>query len=191
MKKLIYISLIIITIAGGIALGVVVHLYNDEKMEKVTIDQVKEAQKTLLNKTVIQTATQEKKSSPNAYITFETYYTKCGHSEISKKRILPEDANMTEEELKEKYKEYNLKIFTDDEIIFYRELNEMCNNHFIIKEKDNRIAIYNIDKEGNEILKNTTDIETKYLPEEDVKLLQRGIKANSQNELQQILSDYE
>ena len=48
-----------------------------------------------------------------------------------------------------------------------------------------------MDSNGNMELKETTDIETKYLPEEDVELLKKGIKAHGDNELLERLSDYE
>lgn len=41
------------------------------------------------------------------------------------------------------------------------------------KGNDGVIAIYNVDSNGNMELKETTDIETKYLPEEDVELLKK------------------
>ena len=53
------------------------------------------------------------------------------------------------------------------------------------------MVVYSIDQDGNETVKNETEILTKYLPEEDIKLLRKGIMANNQTELEEILSDYE
>ena len=45
--------------------------------------------------------------------------------------------------------------------------------------------------DGKEIFKNDTEMLTKYLPDEDVELLKKGIKANSEAQLNQLLSDYD
>lgn len=67
----------------------------------------------------------------------------------------------------------------------------MCENHYVIKEKEGKIAIYNVNENGKETFKTDTEILTKYLPDEDVELLKKGIKASSEAQLNQILSDYE
>ena len=124
-------------------------------------------------------------------VTVETYYAKCGHNEIEKKKIEIDDINKTEKELKEKYGEYKITKFSSDEVKLYREKNQMCENHYVIKEREGKIAIYNVNEDGKETFKSDTEILTKYLPEEDLELLKKGIKANSEAQLNQILSDYE
>lgn len=190
MRKSIYIGIALFVIITGVTAGIIAHIYNDKVMEKASINRIEEVN-SITNNTIIQTATQEEKTTPNTMITFETYYTKCGHNEIEKKKIESEDINKTEKQLKEKYDEYKISKFSIDEVKLYRERNQMCENHYIIKEKDGKIAIYNINDEGNETFKSDTEILTKYLPDEDIELLKKGIKANSEAQLNQILSDYE
>ena len=73
----------------------------------------------------------------------------------------------------------------------YKEENKMCDNHYIVKDNEGKIAIYKIDENDNETLIEDTEISTKYLPQEDLELLKKGIRANNNNKLQEILSDYE
>ena len=61
----------------------------------------------------------------------------------------------------------------------------------MVKEDDGYVAVYNINNDGQEIIRDKTDISTKYLPQDDQDLLQNGIKANSASELDQILADFE
>lgn len=124
-------------------------------------------------------------------VTYETYYSKCGHNEIEKKKIETEDINKTEKQLKEKYDNYKITKFSNEEVKLYIEKNQICENHYVIKEKEGKIAIYSVNDEGKETFKSETEILTKYLPEEDIELLKKGIKANSEAQLNQILSDYE
>ena len=62
---------------------------------------------------------------------------------------------------------------------------------YIIKEYKDNIAVYEVDEEGKEHLRETTHILTKYLPEIDRKKLQDGIKVVGKEELNKTLEDYE
>lgn len=190
MRKSLYIGIALFVIVAGVTAGIMVHIYNNKVMEKASINKIEEVNLVSLN-TVIQTVSNEDKTTPNTMVIFETYYAKCGHNEIEKKKIDIGDINKTEKELQEKYAEYKITKFSNEEVKLYREKNQMCENHYIIKEKEGKIAVYNVDENGKETFKNDTEILTKYLPEEDLELLKKGIKANSEAQLNQILSDYE
>ena len=191
MKKSIWFGIIMSTIILGITAGIIVHLYSDEEVEKATVESIKEINRNLENQIVVQTVTLDEKTSPNAKLTFETYYNSCGHSKIEKKRISNDDVNKTKDEIEEAYPDWKIKSFSAYEIIFYKEINSMCDDHYLIKENNGYITIYSIDDKGKEKLKEKTEIATQYLPEEDRNLLKKGIKANSSTELEQIISDYE
>lgn len=199
-KTILLIVLVIITIISGIALGVLVHISSDEKMKKGmieyinTFNNVKQEENKIYYKNeekILKVSSKEEKTSPNAEIVFSTYYTKCGHMEVNKQEIEKDDINKSENEIKEKYKDWIVKKFTPSEIQLYKESNTICKNHYIVKEKDGIVTIYVLDENNNETLKEETDISTKYLPEEDKKLLEKGIKVNSYTELQRVLGDYE
>lgn len=190
MKRSVYIGIAFFVIIAGITAGIMVHVYNDKTMEKASMNRIEEVNSISVN-TIIQTVSKEEKTTPNTMVIFETYYAKCGHNEIEKKRIETEDINKTEKELEEKYAEYKVTKFSNEEVKLYREKNQMCENHYVIKEKEGKIAIYNVSEDGKETFKSDTEILTKYLPEEDLELLKKGIKASSEAQLNQILSDYE
>lgn len=191
MRRSLLIGLIISTIIIGITAGIITHIYSDEEVAKATITNVKEINRTIENQIVIQTASTEEKTSPNAEITFETYYNRCAHSKIDKQQITSNAVSKTEEELEEIYPEWKIKKFSSDEIIMYREENKMCDDHFMIKENEGYVTIYSIDENNNQEILEKTEIATQYLPEEDIELLKKGIKVNSSTELKKVLSDYE
>ena len=195
MKKSILVGYIFVAIICGITIGIIVHVYNDNKLEQATLKEVEIAENyknsEKKNKNIIQAGTSKEKSSPNTSITFETYYNRCGHTEIKKEQINSEDVNKEKEYFINKYAEWNIKSFSTDEIKLYREINDMCSKHYIIKEKDGYIAIYTVDSNDNETLKEMTDVSVKYLPQEDIELLKKGIRANGDSELSQKLGDYE
>lgn len=191
MKKTIWIGLIFSTVILAITAGIIVHLLGDTQVEEATIKDIKEINRSQENQIVVQTVSTDDKTSPNAELSFETYYSRCGHSNIEKKSISTADVNKTEKEIEEAYPEWKIKKFTPEKISFYKEINSMCDNHYLIKSKNGYIAIYSIDDRGKEELKEETEIMTQYLPEEDIELLSKGIKANSDKELKEVLADYE
>lgn len=191
MKKSILVGCIFASIITGITIGIIAHIYSDNVLEKASIQEVKNANEFKERENIIATANNKERSSPNCEITYETHYNECGHTEIEHKSIENSDVNKDEEYFKEKYNEWKIKSFAVDEINLYKEINAMCKKHYIIKEKDGYIAVYTIDLGGNQELKEVTDIYTKYLPEDDIELLKKGIKANGDNELMQKLEDFE
>jgi len=195
MKKSILVGYIFAAIILGVTMGIIIHVANDNKLEEATLKEVKIAEDYKnsedKNKNVIQAGSAKEKSSPNSSIIFETYYNKCGHTEVKKETISMQDVNKEEDYFVEQYPEWTLKNFKSDEITLYKEVNDMCKKHYVIREKDGYIAIYTVDGEDKETLKEVTDTLVKYLPQEDLELLKRGIRANGDRELSQKLGDFE
>lgn len=65
------------------------------------------------------------------------------------------------------------------------------NSKYIVRNKDEYIVIYKLDTEGKEQLYKTTDIITKYLTEEDIMLLDKGIEITGREKLNSFLEDFE
>ena len=143
------------------------------------------------NSIIIKTSSGEEKTTPNTLIIFESYYSKCGHSKIRSEKIANEYVNKTKEEMQKIYSDWEIKSFSSDRIELYKNENSLCGNHYIVKEENGYVTVYNINKDGQEVLSDKTDISTKYLPKDDNDLLKKGIKANSTSQLEQILADFE
>lgn len=192
MSKTFWVAVILTTIILGISAGILVHIYSDMKLENSNLEHLARFNEMREeNKTLIANANDEVKTTPNTEIVFEIYYNKCGHTSVKKVFVSEEDVNKNEEQIAQKYKEWKIRSFTKDMIELYKEENKMCDNHYIVKDNEGKIAIYKIDENDNETLMENTEISTKYLPQEDLELLKKGIKANNNNKLQEILSDYE
>lgn len=99
--------------------------------------------------------------------------------------------NKTEEEIKSKYPEFTIESFGSMELILYKEIEGNCEEHYLLKEKENQIAVYQIDEEGNEKFLQDTGIATDYLPETDRIAIQNGIKIYGKEALNSNLEDYE
>ena len=191
MNKIEIFFLILATCIMGVAMGIVVHVYENSKSEEEIVRDARVLNSMKSNNEAVSTSANIEKVSPNARIVFETYYDKCGHTIISKQKVSKDDINKTEQEIKDKYSEYKVKEFSPEEIKLYKETDEICANHYVVKEQNGVIAVFSRNNDGTETLKNKTDLSTKYVPKEDIDLLKNGIEANSNEELEQILSDYE
>lgn len=189
-KKYIIVLLVIITIIVGIIVGV--FIANKNKTSNLEPETQTHLAKNNQNGIqIIETANTEIKTSPNCLFTFETYYKDCKHIVNEKVNIPKECINKTEEELQEKYKDFKIKSFKSEEVIFYEEKEGICNEHYIIKDNNGYVAIYTVDSFGKETLKEITEIVTTYLPETDKQKLKEGIKAIGKEELNTHLEDYE
>lgn len=192
MKKSILVGCIFLAIIAGISIGVMVHVYNDTNLEKATLEEVENANKVVQEEiNIIETGTAEIKTTPNTKIVYETFYIDCNHLENVTEDIESEDVNQNESYFINKYLEWNVNDFSEDTVELYKEIDGICDKHYVVKENDGYIAVYNLDSENNQKLKEVTDIYVRYLPEEDVELLKKGINVIGDNDLARVLADFE
>lgn len=169
--------------------------------EKVAEDLPQQVTKQIAEATIVKstntfspslvTSTIEEKISPNATLVIKKYHGLCGHITKDYAEIPVEFVNMREEEFKNKLTDWEIKGFSPDEIVIYREVEDMCNEHYVLREKDGHVAIYVLDADNNEAISEITEISTEYLTEQDLQNLKNGIKATGKEELNSLLEDYE
>lgn len=184
---------IVATILAGIIVGVLIGGKNKtSNLEpEMQTKLAKETQNLENDIPMVQTNAVEIKTSPNTLFVFETYYKECKHTAVERNEIPSEYVNQTEENLQEAYRDWKVKEFTAETVAFYQEKEGICNQHYIIRENNGYIAIYQIDSLGKETLKETTEIVTTYLPETDKLRLKEGIKVEGQDNLNATIEDYE
>lgn len=195
MKK--WILYIIISILLLISIGSIILLitiYKDTKNTELdSIDKFAEVEKILIkNDTqIVTTSYSSTKISPNAVLNFNTYYKGCGHTVKEEKNVEEDVINKSEQEISDKYVDWDIKKFSENDVVLYKEVDGVCDDDYIIREKDGNIVIFKLDNEGREILYDTTSIEAQYLPETDFMQLKEGIKVNGLEKLNQIIEDFE
>lgn len=194
---------IIIIISIGIILGFFtgVYLYKINKInieqEEYKTAQIEDECTEIAELTengeldLLRTNGEEEKVSPSCILTLKIYYEKCGHLIEKKEKINQSEVNMKEEEFRKKFEEWELQKFTPTEVVLYKELNEFCDEHYILKEKDGYICIFKVDETNKETLLKTTEISTQYLTEKDLEEIQNGIIIYTEKELNKIIEDFE
>ena len=199
-KKFILINLSIILVLSIIA-GILLYRLNQKEAENVQeiadekiTDECVEERKALANQTQeIYTSSAEEKVSPNASLIMKKYYKKCKHTIKEHVELPIEFVNKTQEEIEELASEKMLlESFSAYEIVFLKEEEGFCNEHYLLKEgEDGNIAIYKLDENEQESLYENTSIAVEYLPQTDQIQIKNGIKAYGKEQLNSILEDYE
>ncbi len=165
---------------------------NDNKpnisVQDVVIRNAQEENK--LEDKIVETTVEETKLSPYAKMIIEKKFTKCGHSKVEVVDLPDDLINMTENDIKEKYKNWEIRSFSSKEVSLFREVVANCDDHFVLKDKDGFLAIYNNITENNLNLKEVTDIDISSLPSGDIESLKDGIEVYGEEELSSLLEDF-
>lgn len=161
--------------------------------EKVTDECTEEWQELQeqASQNVLQTNSDEPKASPNCMVTLQKYYKKCEHL-INEHIDIPNNlVNKTEAEIQNNYENWQMKEFSPTQITLYREYDTECGEHYIVRNKDGKIAIYRINENNEEELYEETEIAIDYLTETDKVNIQNGIRVNGNENLNQLIEDFE
>ncbi len=202
MKKSIIISAIIVLFLLGIVIGAILIKNSAEaKEEKLEIaeqndeeiyDECTEEYESMNqeNTLIEETSSESEKISPNCSIVFRRYYNECGHTIEQYSSVPAELVNKTEMDLLQQYEGWTVEEFSRNQIVLYREFDSECGEHYVLREKDGKVAVYLRVGDSEEFVEDT-DIATEFLTETDRIELQNGIEANGRVELNQLIEDYE
>ena len=135
------------------------------------------------------------KISPNTLIEERIHYSSCGHVITKLDTVEEELVNMTKNEFS-KHMEANspnkrLITYSANKITLGVIKNHLCENHFIIGEKDGNITIFKIGKNGEKIVEKIfPDYPISLLMEIDQEKIINGIVVDSEEELSEMLENF-
>lgn len=201
MNKIITGLVCTLVILGAIITAVVISRPDEENEQQAKVetnvadenilDECTDEYEELQEAEMLETDSQEEKISPNCSFTIRTYYKGCGHITSQYNNIPEELVNKTEKELKEMYPEYMVETFKSNEVVVYIEKEGECGEHYLVKDLNGTVVIYERLDDGTQRLLEETSISTDYLPETDKIQMQEGIEVNGKQELNQLIEDYE
>lgn len=202
MNKIIITLLVVATVIGAIIVGIFIYMPGkgtEEKLENTIIQDISVGNLTdsegtnniEKNTNMIETNSSEERISPNAFITFKQTYKECGHTTSEFMEIPQEFANLTKEELNEKYSDWTVEKFTDTDIILNRKVEGSCNEHYIVRNLNGIVTVFHILDDGTEEKYMVTDIATEYLTDTDKVEMEKGIEVNGKQNLNQLIEDFE
>ena len=193
MNKWWIIAIIAILLIISSAIGIYAY-YVKYKTDQNTIkgkQLAEDIKNTIIEENTLETVSNQNIISPNALVKKTTYFEVCNHEITDIEDIPNELINKEEKEVKEYYKDWNIKLYSPTKIEIEKKLNDFCDRHFELKEHEGVIGIYKIDKLNNRVFREDTQIQTKYLPEMDLIRLKDGIQVIGEEELNSVLEDFE
>lgn len=200
MKK-IYVVILIALLCVSILIGVLIYRINnigesEQNEEKILLsekieDECTEEWEELNNKNVISANSEEDKITPNTRFIIEKIYSKCGHAVKEEVEVPSECVNKTKEELESEYKNWEIKSFSNDEVVISKDETGICNKHYILRECNGVVAIYVLNSEGEEVFKEETSIGIEYLTETDLLSIRQGMQIYGDEKLNSFLEDFE
>lgn len=123
----------------------------------------------------------------NSAIKIKTVYS-CGHIETKIDESPKSITGKTKEEIELINPKWKIDEFSENLISIEEEIPYPCENHFIIKLKDNTLFVYRKNNENEYIKKQ--NISTSMLTNEEIKELKSGISAESEYEVLEILESF-
>lgn len=200
MNKIIIGLIAVLVIMGAVFTAVMIFNPNqDNKVENVEtkiaeeeiLDDCTDEYEEIEYKNTIKANTQEEKTSPNCSITTKTNFLGCGHTKNEYANLPQNLVNLSKEEIQEKYQDCEIESFASNEVILYQEKQGNCGEHYMVKDKDGQVTIYQILEDGEQKELEVTGITTEYLPETDKINMENGIQVNGKQDLNQLIEDYE
>lgn len=200
MNKLIVAMIAILVVIGAMFTAVMmVGPNHDENIEnRVTeiaeeeiLDECTEEYEEMENESTVKANTQEEKTSPNCSLIIKNYFSECGHTKSEYNNLPQVLVNLTKDEIQEKYPQYMIERFATNEVVLYQENEGQCGEHYIVKDKEGQVAIYQVLEDGTQKELEITGLTTEYLPETDKINMKNGIKVNGRSELNQLIEDFE
>lgn len=200
MSKRGYMIIVVSIFTISLLMGIVLYhfFWKEEKVEPVQIAEEKITDECTEEGMLYgepeeteETNATEEKVSPNANLVLKKRYEDCGHTTKEIVEIPPEMVNKTQEEIEKEYPEFQLEGFSAHEVILLKEEKGYCKEHYMVKEKEGKLAIYTLDEKETPTLKEETEIATEYLPEEDLKMLKEGVKLYGKEQLNSYIEDFE
>ena len=194
--SLIAIMTVIAAIFTAIAIFTPKQIAENEKSgvqiaEEEILDECTDEYEQMEKEDTVKANTQEEKTSPNCSLKIETYFSKCGHTKKEYANLPQNLVNLSKQELAEKYPDYEIKSFESNNVTLYQEKEGICGEHYMVKDKEGQVVIYEILEDGTQKELEETAITTEYLPETDKINMKNGIQVNGKQMLNQLIEDYE
>lgn len=128
-------------------------------------------------------------------VVYEDKYNKCGHIIENKNMIYGTTLEKVKEEENVKQKEngniYEIIEESNEKIIYSREIEQNCPNHFLVKLEDEIIVVYNVVDDSTMLVYKKINADLETLNPEMLEELNVGIKADSKEDLNLIIEDIE
>lgn len=183
MRKIIIYGIIIFAFSIGIGF----YYANLWKMNKTNTSYEQKS----VAENVVETLYADEKVSYNASFAIKKYYEGCGHFKFNYAELPKEIINLSKDELRKLYSDWNIEKFSSNEIVLSKDIDTMCDEHFVLKLGKDNIEIYKSLENGKQKLYKSTNISRDYLTNVDIEKLEEGIYVYGISNLNSAIEDFE
>lgn len=200
MNKIIITMISIIVIAAAVITAVMIFEPEKEETENIQsigvaedkiLDECTDEYEQLNEEGIVETDFSDEKISPNCSMITKKYYTECKHTTKEYSNISSNLINKTKEQVKEIYNDWEIEKFASNELVLLKEFEGTCGEHYMVRDKEGQVVVYQINDDGKEIELQKTNIATDYLTETDRIDMHNGIKVYGKENLNQLIEDFE
>lgn len=192
-QKLLYFSCLVVLLFVGITVGFIKSSSEGTGINNESLLDYARNYAIVKNNDVVVTASTK---TYDITVIYEDYYTVC------KEYIRKSNVNYgtTLDELKAKEKDYQqenglmyeILAESDDKIVYSRNINENCPNHFKVIAEGEKIVVYSIQGENKKTVFMTVEnVNVKHLRDEIREKIEKGVYINSKEELNKFIEDLE
>ncbi len=141
--------------------------------------------------TVQETIAVEEKVNFDASLGLKKYYNNCGHTKYLTAELPDELINLTKNEIEQIYSDWDVEEFSSNSLLLSQHINDICDEHYVLKLGDENIEIYHVKNSGDIELYKTTNISKEYLTNTDINNLESGIYVYGAGNLNSAIEDFE
>lgn len=178
MKKIVFLGIMIFVVSIGIGFcfGRVLIANKTEEYFESYVNSSNQTN-NLAEEVSEEAVATELKVTPNMEFGIKEYFDECGHFNFEYSALPKELINMSRQEIEDHYNgNYEVEEFDEKKLTLAREINGMCDNHYVIKlNENNLIDVYKINTDTSYSLFESTEISKEFLPIEDIEKLEEGI----------------
>jgi hypothetical protein len=125
-------------------------------------------------------------------LVFERFYKECQHRKIEQCNVSLDHIGLSENEFSQLYSTWEIKEFSPSKIWLKKEINTYCPEHYIIKDKNGCIAIYQPLEDNDGIwLIEQTKVNTALLDIETQNRIREGIVVDSIEEIEGLIENWD
>lgn len=193
-QKILYFSCLVLLLVLGIGIGFVKSSSFGTGIDNDSLlDYAKNYALVTNNNDLVVTASTK---TYDVTVIYEDYYTVCKEY-VRKSNVIYGTTIDEVKEKEKKYQEENGLVYeilseSDDKIVYSRNINENCPNHFKIISENGKIVVYSIQGENKKtVFMTLDDINPEQLRDEIKEKVERGTYINSKEELNKFIEDLE
>jgi len=159
--------------------------------EATTNEYVINQEETLEETTKAVVAVNVPRITPSTKLVYEYYYEEDGQVKVEEEVPPYFLIDMTRKDLEENYPDWQLKSFSQAEVVMRKNISGKSKERYIIKEYDGYVAVFFEEPVDGVSLRELTDTPVSSLSAEDREKLKTGINVIGEEALMNALEDYE